>query len=163
TILFDEVDAVFGPKAKDNEELRALLNAGHARGAVAGRCTMRGKDVITEELPAFAAVALAGIGWLPDTIMTRSVIIRMRRRAPGEIVEPYRRRLHAPQGDQLRIQIELWARAQPTDFVWPELPPEIQDRNADIWEPLIAIADVVGGEWPARARATAVALIAVAT
>ena len=38
TILFDEVDTVFGPKAKDNEEIRGLLNAGHRRGAVAGRC-----------------------------------------------------------------------------------------------------------------------------
>jgi hypothetical protein len=29
TILHDEIDTVFGPKAKDNEELRGLLNAGH--------------------------------------------------------------------------------------------------------------------------------------
>ena len=37
TILFDEIDTVFGPKARDNEEIRGLLNAGHRRGAVAGR------------------------------------------------------------------------------------------------------------------------------
>ena len=41
TILFDEIDTVFGPKAKDNEEIRGLLNAGHRRGAVAGRCVVR--------------------------------------------------------------------------------------------------------------------------
>jgi hypothetical protein len=35
TILFDEIDTVFGPKAKENEEIRALLNAGHRKGAVA--------------------------------------------------------------------------------------------------------------------------------
>jgi hypothetical protein len=32
TILFDEIDTVFGPKAKENEEIRGLLNAGHRRG-----------------------------------------------------------------------------------------------------------------------------------
>src|SRR5262249_15948725 len=42
---------------------------------------------------------------------------------------------------------------------WPELPPEIQDRDADVWEPLIAIADAAGGDWPNRARAAAVELV----
>ena len=65
TILFDEVDTVFGPKAKDDEEIRGLLNAGHRRGAVAGRCVVRGKLVETEEIPAYCAVALAGLGGTP--------------------------------------------------------------------------------------------------
>src|SRR5262249_6266677 len=86
TILYDEIDTVFGPKAKENEEIRGLLNAGHRRGAVAGRCVVRGKAVETEEISAYCAVALAGLGWLPDTILTRSIIIRMRRRAPTEKV-----------------------------------------------------------------------------
>src|SRR5262245_17444756 len=41
TILHNEIDTVFGPKAKDNEEIRGLLNAGHRKGAVAGRCVVR--------------------------------------------------------------------------------------------------------------------------
>ena len=60
TILFDEIDTVFGAKAKDNKEIRALLNAGHRRGAVAGRCVVHGKTVTTEEISAYAAVAVAG-------------------------------------------------------------------------------------------------------
>jgi hypothetical protein len=94
TILYDEIETVFGPKAKENEEIRGLLNAGHRRGAVAGRCVVHGKKVETEEISAFCAVALAGLGWLPDTILSRSVIIRMRRRGPGEKVmaRPRRRR-----------------------------------------------------------------------
>ena len=98
TILFDEIDTIFGPRAKDNEEIRGLLNAGHRRGAVAGRCVVKGKVVVTEEIPAFCAVALAGLGDLPDTILTRSVIIRMRRRSPDEQVEAYRRRVHQLEG-----------------------------------------------------------------
>ena len=68
TILYDEIDTVFGPKARDNEEIRGLLNAGHRRDAVAGRCVVRGNQVFTEEIPAYAAVALAGLGDLPDKI-----------------------------------------------------------------------------------------------
>ena len=160
TILFDEVDTVFGPKAKDNEEVRGLLNAGHRRGAVAGRCVVHGKQVATEEIPAYSAVALAGLGWLPDTIYSRSVIIKMRRRKPGEKVEPFRPRLHEPQAKPIKDQLEEWAAG--CEIEWPNLPPEIQDRDADVWEPLIAVADAVGGEWPKRARAAAVALVTAA-
>ncbi len=161
TLLYDEIDTVFGPKARENEELRGLLNAGHRRGAVAGRCVVKGNVVETEEIPAYAAVALAGLGWLPDTILSRSVIIRMRRRHAGEHVEPYRRRQHSPQGAKIRALIEAWALEQPKVIKdWPEMPPEIQDRDADVWEPLVAVADLAGGEWPKRAREAAVALVA---
>jgi Protein of unknown function (DUF3631) len=159
TVLYDEIDTVFGPKAKDNEEIRGVLNAGHHRGATAGRCVVHGKTVTTEELPAYCAVALAGLGWLPDTILTRSIIVRMRRRAPGETVEPFRRRIHPPQAAPLYSALETWARGVLT-IVWPDLPPEIQDRDADVWESLIAIADIVGGSWPERSRKAAVALVA---
>jgi Protein of unknown function (DUF3631) len=160
TILYDEIDTIFGPKAKEHEEIRALLNAGHRRGAVAGRCVVKGNIVQTEELPAYSAVALAGLGWLPDTILSRSIIIRMRRRKADEKIEPFRRRLHAPQGARVRLLVEAWAR-QSHKITWPDLPPEIQDRDADSWEPLIAIADLAGGEWPELARTAAVALVAV--
>jgi hypothetical protein len=159
TILFDEIDTVFGPKAKENEEIRGLLNAGHRRGATAGRCVVRGKEVTTEELPAYSAVALAGLGWLPDTILSRSIVVRMRRRSASEQVEQYRRRIHRPEGDKVRMLIELWTRSVPEEITWPDLPPEIQDRDADVWEPLIVVADLAGGEWPARARAAAVEII----
>src|SRR5262245_53950998 len=158
TILYDEIDTVFGPKAKENEEIRGLLNSGHRRGAVAGRCVVRGKEISTEDIPAYSAVALAGIGWLPDTLLSRSVIIRMRRRHAGETVEPYRRRIHSTQGQRIGKLIAQWART--AEVEWPELPPQIQDRDADVWESLIAIADALGGEWPIRARDAAVALVA---
>jgi hypothetical protein len=145
TILFDEIDTVFGPKAKENEELRALLNAGHRRGAVAGRCIARGKEIVTEEISAYAPVAVAGLGWLPDTILSRSVIVRMRRRAANEQVEPFRHRHIRPEGESIRYRLDLWAhQLTATEIVWPELPAEIRDRDADVWEPLIAVADLAG-------------------
>ena len=157
TLLYDEIDTVFGPKARENEELRGLLNAGYRKGAVAGRCVVRGNNIETEEIQAYAPVAIAGLGWLPDTILSRSVIVRMRRRHAGESVEPYRRRVHEGQGYAIRSKLASWARSATVE--WPTLPNEIQDRDADVWEPLIAIADAVGGQWPRKSRVAAVALV----
>jgi len=161
TILYDEIDTIFGPKAKEHEDMRALINAGHRRGASAGRCVVKGRRIETEELPAYAAVALAGIGHLPDTILTRSIVVRMRRRASTEIIEPYRLRIHAPEGHALRARLATWAaQIRPTISVADEMPPEVTDRNADCWEALLALADAAGGNWPTLARVAAVALVA---
>jgi Protein of unknown function (DUF3631)/Domain of unknown function (DUF3854) len=160
TILYDEIDTLFGPRAKDNEEIRGMLNAGHRRGAVAGRCVTRGELVVTEELPAYCAVALAGLGGLPDTLLSRAVVIGMKRRKPGETIEPFRRRVHQDQGHALRDRLAAWATAQKLGTEWPEMPEGIQDRDADVWEALLCIADAAGGDWPKRAREAAVALVA---
>jgi hypothetical protein len=162
TILYDEIDTLFGPKAKDNEEIRGMLNAGHRRGAVAGRCVIRGKEVETEELPAYCALALAGLGGLPDTLLTRSVVVRMKRRSPEEKVEPFRRRVHLADGEALRDQLASWGQSAETGLEgkWPDMPAGVEDRDADVWEALLMIAEAAGGDWPARAREAAVALVA---
>ncbi|MFK0015002.1 DUF3631 domain-containing protein [Streptomyces sp. NPDC091027] len=162
TILFDEVDTIFGPKAGDNEPLRGFLNAGHHRGAGMWRCVGDGTNQTVQEFPSFCVVAMAGLGSLPDTILTRSVIIRMRRRARNERVQPFRRRLHAPEGHALRDRLAVWADSvrHLVDGVFPEMPDEVTDRPADVWEPLIAVADAAGGDWPARARAACAQIVA---
>lgn len=162
TVLLDEVDAIFAKKSADaTEDLRGLLNAGHRRGATVMRCVVRGKAVDVEAFPSYAAVALAGLGDLPDTLMSRSIIIRMRRRAPTERVEPFRHRLHSGEGDQLRERLAAWAAdvEQAVRNAWPTMPDGVNDRAADCWEALLAVADAIGGEWPDRARATAVTLV----
>ncbi|MEE1791415.1 DUF3631 domain-containing protein [Streptomyces sp. BE308] len=159
TILFDEIDTVFGPKAGDNEELRGFLNAGHRRTGVTYRCV--GDSQTVTAFPSYTAVAVAGLGSLPDTILTRAVIIRMRRRARNEKVEPYRARIHEQEGHALRDRLAEWAEAA-RGFVmgaWPEMPEGISDRPADVWEGLLAIADAAGGDWPRRAREACVALV----
>jgi hypothetical protein len=162
TLLFDEADTVFGPKAKEHEDVRGLLNAGHRKGAVTGRCIVTPNGVETVEYPAYCAVALAGLGDLPDTILTRSVNIKMRRRAKGERVEPFRPRLVMPTADALRERLATWAAAiaHRIGDPWPEMPDGIEDRDAEVWEALLAVADVAGGEWPQRAREAAVAFVA---
>ncbi|MDJ0346273.1 DUF3631 domain-containing protein [Streptomyces sp. PH10-H1] len=159
TILFDEIDTVFGPKAGDNEELRGFLNAGHRRTGVTYRCV--GDSQTVTPFPSYTAVAVAGLGSLPDTILTRSVIIRMRRRARNETIEPFRARLHEQEGHALRDRLADWAE-QARGWVmgaWPEMPDGVSDRPADVWEGLLAIADAAGGDWPDRAREACVTLV----
>lgn len=163
TILYDEVDTVFTAKG-DNEDIRGLLNAGHRKHASVGRCVVYGKRIETEETPAYCAVALAGLGDLPDTILTRSVVIRMRRRAPSEFVEPYRRRDVEHEAEALRQRIAAWAakwRARMCD-ARPVFPDGVADRDADVWEALLAVGDAAGGDWPKQSRDAAVALVAQA-
>ncbi|MFI2423461.1 DUF3631 domain-containing protein [Streptomyces sp. NPDC018955] len=161
TILFDEIDTVFGPKAGDNEELRGFLNAGHRRTGVTYRCIGDGGQQTVQAFPSYCAVAVAGLGSLPDTILSRSVVIRMRRRARNEKVEPFRARIHEAEGHKLRDRLAAWAEHARGDVMgaWPEMPDGVTDRPADVWEPLLAVADAVGGHWPDRARQACVTLV----
>ncbi|MFI6960766.1 DUF3631 domain-containing protein [Streptomyces sp. NPDC050255] len=161
TILFDEIDTVFGPKAGDNEELRGFLNAGHRRSGVTYRCVGDGGNQTVVEFPSYTAVAVAGLGYLPDTITTRSVIIRMRRRARNEKAEPFRARLHEAEGHELRDRLAQWAEQVRDDIAgrWPQMPEGVTDRPADVWEPLLSVADAAGGDWPDRARTACMELV----
>lgn len=160
TLLFDEVDAIWSKRGKDDnhEDLRALLNAGYKVGATIPRCTGPKHDV--QLFKVFCAVALAGIGDLPDTIMSRSLIIRMRRRAPHERVEEFRTRKNAPEGHEIRDRLAAWAESagNAAGLAWPKMPPGVTDRSAEIWEPLLAVADAAGGDWPEAARTACVEL-----
>jgi len=96
--------------------------------------------------------------------MSRSVIIRMRRRAPGERIEPFRRRKQELDGEDLRGRLIEWAtsiRHEVAD-AWPKMPDGVEDRPADVWEPLLAIADAAGGLWPDTARSACVELCKLA-
>jgi hypothetical protein len=120
---------------------------------------VRGKVVETEELPAYCAVALAGLNDLPDTIMTRSIVIRMRRRGPNENVEPWRLRVNGAQAEPIYSQLARWSSQLTEPVPWPAMPDGIEDRNADVWEALLAVADLAGGDWPELARVAAVTLV----
>jgi hypothetical protein len=161
TVLVDEADTLWGKKAdRSNEELRGLINAGFRRGATVGRIVGEGADMVPKEFSVFCPVALAGIGDLPDTISDRAVLINMRRRAPGESVEKLRRRQITKVTDQFKARLSGWSTRALDDMrdAEPVMPPGIEDRAADVWEPLLAIADAAGGRWPELGRAACVEL-----
>lgn len=160
TILHDEIDTVFGPKAKDNEDVRGFINAGYRKHSKYGRCVGKNGQFTTEDIPAYCAVAVAGLGNLPDTILSRSVIVRMKRRAPHEAVEPFRVSKFEAEALAISQHIEQWA-SQRKDLLanMKPLPPEVTDRDADVWEALIAIGDCADEHWSQAIRVTAVTLV----
>ena len=157
TILQDESDAVFGKTTSpQTEDLRALFNAGYKRGATVDRCEGDAKNMKVREFPVFAPVAFAGLaGKMPATIVTRAITVHMRRRRPGDPVAEYRERDAKLYATPLCDRLELWA-SQSTEALAearPAMPDGVRDRAAEVWEPLLAIADQAGGSWPDIARA----------
>ena len=159
TLLVDEADTIFsGKNAEANEDLRGLLNAGHQRNRPAIRWDASTRSL--ETIPTFAMAALAGIGAMPDTIEDRAVVIRMRRRAPGEKVAPFRHRRDRPALTALAAQLADWLGGHLPELERAEPVMPLEDRAADNWEPLVAVADLAGGPWPGLARHAAVTLTA---
>lgn len=159
TYFIDEIDTKYGPKARGDEELRSLINAGHQIDGYILRNEKDGDDWYPVRKNVFAAIAMAGIGnILPDTILTRSIVVKMRKCLPSEKVTSYRRRDHMPIGNALRDELAAWADQirDKAALCRPTLPDEIVDRDADVWEPLIVVADLAGGSWPDRARQAAI-------
>lgn len=156
SLLFDEVDAVFNPKNAGNfEDLRALLNAGYKRGSTIPRCVGDAAKMKVERFKVFAPVALAGLaGNMPSTITTRAVTIHMRRRAPGEHVEPFYEEDAEDEAEPIREALEKWIMsvADHLGQARPEMPAGVVDRPAEVWKALLAVADAAGKEWADSAR-----------
>jgi len=158
TVLFDEVDTIFGTKVKaeQNEDLRGLINAGFERGSPVLRVV--GPTHTPTEFPCFAPMVLCAIGQLPDTIADRAVNIRLRRRKTTETCQPYRKSKDEPALRALGQQINNWITANLDTLKNATTQTPLTDRQADLWEPLLAVADLAGGKWPNLIRTAAVEL-----
>jgi len=159
TILFDEVQELFGRNVDEGQrELRAVLNAGYRLGGNVRRCV--GEGFTVAEFPVFCPKVLAGTGTLPAMLATRSVPILLKRKPKRADVERFKRRDVEAVADALVARLAGWTKtALPIlTAARPELPDELNHRQQDIWEPLLAIADAAAGDWPKRARAAAVEL-----
>jgi hypothetical protein len=154
TLLLDESDAAFKGDREYAETLRGVLNAGFRRGGVASLCVGQGANLSYEDFPVYCPKAIAGIGMLPDTVADRSIPIELRRRRLSEKVERFRLRKVGPEALPIRCDASSWAAAHldKLSTAEPSLPEELDDRAQDIIEPLLAIADEVGGEWPEHPR-----------
>jgi putative DNA primase/helicase len=161
TLFLDEIDTF-----KDaHPELLGILNSGHRKkGASVLRCV--GKD---HEPKAYSTwcrgIAYGGIGTLAGTQLDRTIVIAMQRRAKNEIIEPLR--LTGRHGEAIQKEftklgqaIARWARdhASALKEADPQIPDQLNDRAADNWSPLLAIADLIGGPWPDKARNAAISL-----
>jgi putative DNA primase/helicase len=148
TLLIDEADTFLHGK----DDLRGILNSGHRRSSA---FVMRvvGDDYQPSKFSTWAPTAIAMIGRLPATLEDRSLTVRMRRRRHDETVTRLRAD-HCPELDELARKAARWAadNIEALRGADPDVPRSLQNRAADNWRPLIAIADAAGGDWPARVR-----------
>lgn len=153
TLLVDEFDTF----VKDDEDLRGIFNAGHQRGGCVWRCV--GDDHTPKRFDVFGAKALAGIGKLPDTMMDRAILLKLRRKLNNETVDRLRyaeERLFTDLQRRLaRFAVDY---SEAVRLARPNLPAALNDRAQDNWESLLAIADCAGGVWPEKARKAALTL-----
>lgn len=143
-----------------SEELRGILNSGHTRSGAAVIRTV-GDTFEPKIFSTWGAKVLAAIKSppLPSTVVDRSIVIDMQRKAPGDGVERFRH-TKLKELPPLCRQAARWA-ADNLDALCaadPSVPGQLNDRAADNWRPLLAIADLIGGEWPMRAREAALTL-----
>jgi putative DNA primase/helicase len=151
TLLLDEADTYI----HRNDDWRGIVNGGHTPDtAWVIRCD--GKQFEPKRFSTWAPKALAMIGKPPETILDRSIVINLARKLPDQTVKKLRRQdraqLHALR-DQLASLIAPHINA--LRDATPALPPTLNDRAGDSWEPLLAIADLAGGHWPDTARRAA--------
>jgi hypothetical protein len=181
TLLIDEADTFL----QGNDELGGILNSGYSRKTAYVMRVDHGLSVphfalrtphsadagtphsalptphSREGIASFSCwcpKVMAAIGRLPDTLADRCIVIRMQRKTPHEQCE----RLRNLQAGALRQQCARFVldhRAQIAE-ARPGIPESLNDRAADIWEPLLALADLAGGSWPELARQAAVSLTA---
>ena len=160
TLLIDEGDAAsFGNvKASErSEDLRSILNAGHTRKfAFVLRAPREGGD--GEEVKRFSVwgpKAYAAIGKIPETVRSRSITIRMRRKPKNAKIERWRASKD-PVGDDWKERAERIAQEKMSEFRQADVDPKelsfLNDREEDNCRELVKVADLTGGDWPQLAR-----------
>lgn len=159
TLLLDESDAAFRGDPQYAEALRGVLNTGYRRS---GKVSVTvGQNHTPHDFSTFCPKAIAGIGRLPDTVADRSIPIRLKRAARGE-VQKFRAREMESTTTDLHERLSAWCAeiAGQLRDARPKLPDELSDRQQDVVEPLLAIADTTGNDWPQKARRAIVTLCA---
>jgi Protein of unknown function (DUF3631) len=172
SLLLDEIDRTY--ERKETADMTTIVDAGFQADQTVPRVSMEPKRHV-EQFKVFCPMLLAGIdnGRLPDTVLDRSIVIRLKRRR-NEKVEAFRVRPATAEGNALRDKIAAWAKTviERGKDVQPALPSELGDREKDKWEALFVVAwlaDVTDdtsvtavtanslGVWETKARQAALA------
>jgi putative DNA primase/helicase len=142
TLLIDEADTFLGKTS----DMRGIINSGYRRNSA---YVIR----VDGRYSTWAAVAIAMIGRPPATIEDRAISVRMKRRRQDEKIVPLRLD-RMDQFTPLARMCARWAADNIDQLINcdPTMPICLQNREADNWRPLLAIADAAGGDWPDRAR-----------
>jgi len=164
TLLIDEADTFL----QGNDELRGILNSGYAKttafvvrvanetkqptgtsgahtdgnGASGADVNRKSDGTRLARFSSWCPKAVAAIGRLPETLADRCILVRMQRKTVAEKCE----RLKNLGGEILRRKCARFIQdhADQIQSAQPSIPEALNDRAADIWEPLFALADLAG-------------------
>lgn len=160
TLIIDEADTFLSLK----EELRGVLNSGNRKNT-AYAIRLVGENHDPKQFSTWCPKAFALIGRLPDTLEDRSVVVTMHRKTKEEKVEEFNPNKMSSELKTLQRKCARWTKdhLDALKVADPQIPEELHNRTRDKWRPLLSIAEVVGGEWPERAREVSLRLSAQST
>lgn len=146
SLLVDEADTFL----KSNEELRGVLNSGHTRSmSYTLRC--EGDNNEPKKFSTWGPKAIACIGNLPGTLEDRSILICLKRKAPGESCQKLDVDFQQ-KNDELRQRCRRWCddHLEALKITKVIVDAHGNDRAADNWTPLHIIGEVAGHGWRER-------------
>jgi hypothetical protein len=160
TLVIDEV----GRFIVGDKDLEGLLDvACYRHGAVTlsekrPRGPRGGETFVPQSFRCFGPIVLGGLGKLSPTVRSRSIRIRMQPAPAGHERVPLSQ--HAQEiaalrewaGPQLAAHADAIAQALERG-PRSALPEDMYNRDADLWSPMFAVAELIGGPWPEDCRA----------
>lgn len=143
-LFIDEADTFY----KENIELQGICNSGHTK-KTAFVIRIEGDNHDPVRFSTWGPKVISLIGSLKDTQHDRSIVVPMRRKLPDEQVQKMPFDIEVDYLD-IRQQCARWANDNKDKLlsVSPKIPETGNDRQADNWYPLFAIAECVGDSWP---------------
>jgi hypothetical protein len=155
TLMIDEIDHVL----PNNEALRGILDSCHDREtAYVWRCD--GDDNKETKFSTWAPVVTAGLKLkqkMSSTLLSRSIMLSLERKPAHVEVEELPMDIDCYVDQRRRCARFVADNIEELRAAAPDLR-DISNRARDNWRPLVAIADIVGGDWPELARKIAAQL-----
>ncbi len=148
SFFMDEADMLFGKFGGDRDMITALNN-GWQKGGNFIKCV--GDTHVPTQMPVHSAVAMAGISLnlkLPDTTLSRSIVINMQRAKSDQLQEKYRRKRHQSIFRQHGEELLRWCDDHRQQIIAhdPMIPDSVEPRDEDKWESLVSIAQLASPE-----------------
>jgi Domain of unknown function (DUF3854)/Protein of unknown function (DUF3631) len=160
TVLLDEAE-LLGGHGDRAEYLRSIVHAGYKKGGKVPRVV--GQEHELQYFDVFCPKVFAAIGGFTGALLDRTIVIHMERAPANHVRKSIRQRQLKRDSAQFREWIEAYAEQsrealaelyanEADEGYWPEL----RDREAELWGPLLIHAKLIGPQWEARLLAAAV-------
>jgi 5S rRNA maturation endonuclease (ribonuclease M5) len=150
TIVLDEMEKLRNEDKEEFSALMAILNGGFQKHSIVTRIEKTKGGFAPMNFPVYSPKILAGINRVSDTIEDRSFKIEMTRKTKSERIQRLHLAKEGKEFQRLRSDLFLWALLYASEVaeVYEGLDEikeisSLNDREKDVWEPLLSIALVI--------------------